>query len=76
MERKTDAEFDMSHNSAQFRFYEELNDFLTPDKKKRDFSYKFNGNPSIRDAIEAIGVPHTEVVLILAIGESVGFDYH
>ena len=66
----------MSYNSAQFRFYEELNDFLTPDQKKRDFSYKFNGRPSIKDAIEAIGVPHTEVELILANGKSVGFDYH
>ncbi len=66
----------MSYDSAQFRFYEELNDFLTPDQKKRDFSYKFNGRPSIKDAIEAIGVPHTEVELILANGKSVGLDYH
>ena len=65
----------MSYNLAQFRFYEELNDFLAPDKKKRDFSYPFNGRPSIKDAIEAIGVPHTEVELILANGRSVGFDY-
>jgi uncharacterized protein with PIN domain len=62
-------------NSAKFRFYEELNDFLSKDKKKVDFYYEFHGHPSIKDAIEAIGVPHTEVELILANGKSVGFDY-
>lgn len=61
--------------AAQFRFYEELNDFLSFDKKKTPFSYQFDGAPSIRDVIEAIGVPHTEVDLILVNGTSVGFDY-
>ena len=61
---------------AQFRFYEELNDFLPPAKRKKEFSYHFDGNPSIKDAIEAIGVPHTEVDLILVGGRSVGFNYH
>lgn len=62
--------------SATFRFYEELNDFLPPARKKVPFPYEFRGNPSIKDAIEAIGVPHTEVDLILANGESVAFSYH
>lgn len=62
-------------NEAQFRFYEELNDFLPPDKVKTIFPHKFNGNPSIKDPIEAIGVPHTEVDLIIVNGYSVGFDY-
>ena len=62
--------------SAKFRFYEELNDFLTIDKRKQIFSYKFEGNPSIKDAVEAIGVPHTEIDLILANSKSVAFSYH
>ena len=66
----------MCYNIAHFRFYEELNDFLPQDKKKKAFSYQFEGKPSIKDAIEAIGIPHTEVDLILANGKSVGFDYH
>ena len=65
----------MSENSATFRFYEELNDFLPHNKQKVTFSYQFNGTPSIKDAVEAIGVPHTEVDLILINGNSVGFDY-
>lgn len=66
----------MYHKVAQFRFYEELNDFLRHSQKKTSFPYQFNGNPSIKDAIEAVGVPHTEVDLILVNGISVGFDYH
>jgi len=62
--------------TAHFRFYEELNDFLPEEKRKVEFPYQFEGKPSIKDAIEAIGVPHTEVDLILVNGNSVGFDYH
>jgi uncharacterized protein with PIN domain len=62
-------------NTAEFRFYEELNDFLLPVKRKVTFEYKFAGNPSIKDAIEALGVPHTEVDLILVNGKSKKFSY-
>ena len=62
--------------TAYFRFYEELNDFLSFNRKKKQFPYQFEGKPSVKDAIEAIGVPHTEVEIILANGTSVGFDYH
>jgi uncharacterized protein with PIN domain len=58
---------------AEFRFYEELNDFLAPALRKVAFAYAFNGTPSVKDAIEAIGVPHTEVDLVLVDGESVDF---
>ncbi|MDD4970934.1 MAG: Mut7-C RNAse domain-containing protein [Paludibacter sp.] len=60
---------------ATFRFYEELNDFLPSDKKKVEFVHPFSGNPSIKDSIEAIGVPHVEVDLILVNGISVDFKY-
>jgi len=66
----------MIQSTAQFRFYEELNDFLPEGCRKTDFQYAFFDKPSIKDAIEAIGVPHTEVDLILVNGRSVGFDYH
>ena len=60
---------------AEFRFYEELNDFLSPEQRKRAFAYMFEGTPSIKDAIEAVGVPHTEIDVILVDGRSVGFDH-
>ena len=63
-------------HTACFRFYEELNDFLPLDRRKIRFLYRFDGFPSIKDAVEAIGVPHTEIDLILVNGESVDFAYH
>jgi hypothetical protein len=60
---------------ATFRFYEELNDFIPPARRKIAFDYAFNGTPSVKDSIEAIGVPHPEIDLILVDGESVDFDH-
>ena len=62
-------------NDAYFRFYEELNDFLPPARHKTEFVYRFPGSPAIKDPIEAMGVPHTEVDLILVNGSSIGFEY-
>jgi uncharacterized protein with PIN domain len=61
---------------AEFRFYAELNDFLPEGKRQVGFTYAFEGRPAIKDAIEALGVPHTEVDLILVNGRTVGFSYH
>ena len=61
--------------TASFRFYEELNDFLPEQKRKKSFLYRFSGSPSVKDAIEAIGIPHSEVDLILINGESVTFNH-
>jgi len=61
--------------SITIRFYEELNDFLPKEKKKARFGYKFFGKESVKDLIEAIGVPHTEVDMILVNGKSVDFSY-
>lgn len=62
-------------HTAFFRFYEELNDFLPEAQRKTTFSYVFRGTPTIKHTIEAIGVPHTEIDIILVNGESVGFEY-
>ena len=66
---------DLLTHTAFFRFYEELNDFLPEECGKKCFLYEFTGNPSIRDTVEAIRVPHTEIDLILVDGESVDFNY-
>ncbi len=62
-------------HAAEFRFYGELNDFPKPDRRQRAVPYRFDGHPGIKDPIEALGVPHVEVELIVVNGESVGFDY-
>jgi uncharacterized protein with PIN domain len=61
---------------AYFRFYEELNDFLPPSQRKVTFEHEWHGADSIKHLIESIGVPHTEVDLIVVNGESVDFAYH
>ena len=57
------------------RFYAELNDFLAPWRRGGATSYTFEVSGSIKDMIEALGVPHTEVDLILVNGESQDFTY-
>jgi hypothetical protein len=60
---------------ATFRFYEELNHFLPHRRRQVAFTHRFDGRQSIKDMIESLGVPHTEIDLILVNGESVDFKY-
>jgi uncharacterized protein len=62
-------------NQATFRFYAELNDFLPSARRMVDFVHPFEGRVSVKDMIESLGVPHTEVDLILANSRSVDFSY-
>ncbi len=61
--------------TATFRFYAELNNFLVEERRRLDFIYRFDRKASIKDCIESMGVPHTEVDLILVNGISVDFSY-
>jgi len=65
---------DAAMMTASFRFYEELNDFLPPARRKVDFSCACAREATVKHMIEALGVPHTEVELILVNGLSVGLD--
>jgi uncharacterized protein with PIN domain len=69
-----DSHARVSHE-IEVRFYAELNDFLPPHRHQRTFTCEFHGTPSVKDTIEAIGVPHTEVDVILVDGRSVDFDH-
>lgn len=57
------------------RFYEELNDLLPIEKRKIRFSHSFKNNPSIKDMIESLGIPHTQIDFILSNNNSVDFNY-
>lgn len=61
--------------SAEFRFYEELNDFLPTCRRKVSFTQSFGGTPAVRDVIQAIGVPHSAIDLVLVDGRSVDFAH-
>ena len=58
-----------------FRFYAELNDFLPREQRQRDVPHAFRGPASVKDRIEAHGIPHTDVDLIQANGTPVDFAY-
>lgn len=60
---------------AFFRFYDSLNDFLSPERQQREFRHLIKDRSSVKDAIEALGVPHPEISLILVNSESVSFNY-
>ncbi len=60
--------------SVEFRFYEELNDYLPADRRKRTFVHTFDKASSIRELIRDQGVPFAEVDLVLVNGESVTPD--
>lgn len=60
---------------AKFRFYAELSDFLPTAKRQIAFTHSFEGRVSIKHMIEALGVPHPEVDLVLVNGRSVDFSY-
>ena len=60
---------------VNMRFYEELNLFLDKKYRKTEFGYHYRGRPSVKDAIESLGVPHTEVDMILVNGDAVDFSY-
>lgn len=57
------------------RFYAQLNDFLPPERRMRTITYSFDISGSVKDTIEAMGVPHTEVDFIVVNGEPVDFRY-
>ena len=60
--------------TATFRFYDNLNAFLPRERRGRDFSTPCAREASAKHMIEALGVPHTEVELVLVNGESSGFE--
>lgn len=57
------------------RFYEELNNFLPRDLRKRRFGKRLNFSMPVKELIENCYVPPSEVDLILVNGQSVNFDY-
>ena len=59
---------------ATFRFYGELNDFLAPARRRHEFDCDCAQAATTKHMIEALGVPHTEVELVLVNGESADFD--
>src|SRR5690242_14846575 len=60
---------------ATFHFYDELNYFLPSYRRNTTFTHNFEGRVSIKDMVESLGVPHTEIEAIAANGQGVGLTY-
>ncbi|MFV8053908.1 Mut7-C RNAse domain-containing protein [Mycobacterium sp. 48b] len=57
------------------RAYAELNDFLDPGSRGLSVHRPFQSHQTVKDVLEAMGIPHTEVDLILVNGDSAGFEH-
>lgn len=62
-------------HQATLRFYAELKELLPKDLRSGTVTRTFDVPGSVKDMIEACGVPHTEVDLIVVDGRSVDFSY-
>lgn len=61
--------------SIELQVHAELNDFLPPPRRRRPLYPCLDRRTSIKDLIEAQGIPHPEINVIVVDGVSVGFDY-
>lgn len=60
---------------ATFRFHGGLNDFLPRQQRHSAIEHVFSWRASVKDMLESLGPPHTEVSLLTANDVSVGFDH-
>lgn len=57
------------------RVYAELNDFVEADSRGRGVHRPCQSHQTVKDVLEAMGIPHTEIDLILVNGDPVGFEH-
>lgn len=61
--------------ACTFIFHYNLNDFLPAGKRHKPVNYTGKASSTVKDAIEAIGIPHVEVNEITVNGKPVSFSY-
>ena len=61
--------------NATFRFYARLNAFLAVERRGQAFRCSCAESATTKHMIEALGVPHTEVALVLVNGAPAGLDW-
>jgi uncharacterized protein with PIN domain len=60
---------------VEVRAYAELNDFLAAESRGATVRCPFRTHQTVKDVLEAMGIPHTEIDLILVNGSPRGFDH-
>lgn len=58
---------------VEVRAYAELNDFVAPESRGVAVRRPFRSHQTVKDVVEAMGIPHTEIDLIVVDGEPVDF---
>lgn len=61
--------------SALFLFHGELDELLPPDRRGRPLAYDCAENATVKHAVEAIGVPHTEIGDVRIDGRRAGLEH-
>lgn len=59
--------------TVHIRFYAELEDLLAGERRGREFTHVCPVGESVKDLIEGLGIPHTEIDLLLVNGIPVDF---
>ncbi len=62
-------------SEIRLRLYEELNDFLPLNQRKRRFACTLNGIKTVQELLARLHIPRGQVELVLINGESVGFSH-
>lgn len=61
-------------HTVYVRCYGNLKDFLPIQKRSRQFSCLIKGCPSVKDTLEAVGIPHTDIDAIRINGQNGDFN--
>jgi len=62
-------------SEIRLRLYEELNEYLPLNQRKRRFGYELNGVNTLGDLLADLKIPCDQVELVLVNGDSVGFSH-
>jgi uncharacterized protein with PIN domain len=60
---------------ATFHFERDFDEFLAPARRGAAFTHACDGHPAVKDTLEALGVPHTEIEALAVNGRGVDFGY-
>lgn len=60
--------------TCELRVYASLADFLPPSARRRTVARPVAGRPTVKDVVEAAGVPHPEIAFVTVDGDPVGPD--
>jgi uncharacterized protein with PIN domain len=60
---------------ASVRFYGPLNDFLPRAHTQATLVFRFDSGTSVKDLLESLGVPHTEIDCLVLNGHAIDFSY-